>query len=71
MWNTGAVFDGVFMLMFSRDTSCLTQAAVIVLGVDAGSGTLCGNSIGVVSFNASVALFFFFFLYTAILHSRL
>lgn len=40
--------DGVFMLMFSRDTSCLTQTAVIVLGVDAGSGTLCGESIGVV-----------------------
>lgn len=50
--------DSVVMLMFSRDTSCLTQAAVIVLGVDAGSGALCGDSVGVVLFTASVALFF-------------
>lgn len=49
--------DGVVALVSSRDTSCLTRAAVIVPGVDAGSGTLCGDSEGVVLFTASVALF--------------
>lgn len=51
--------DGVVVLMFSRDTSCLTRAAIIVLGVDAGSGTLCGDSVGAVLFTASVALFLY------------